>query len=76
MIKSKLIKLIIFFIISINLYSQGFISFPTPKNFDEFLKLYLKNEGLYTNLSDDTIGNLTSNIQIENLFQQWKEFHY
>ena len=72
MIKSKLIKLIIFFIISINLYSQGFISFPTPKNYDEFLKIYLKNEGLYTNLSDDTIGNLTSNIQIENLFQQWK----
>ena len=72
MIKSKFIKLIIFFIIGVNLYSQGFISFPTPKNYDEFLKIYLKNEGLYTNLSDDIISNLTSNIQIDNLFQQWK----
>ena len=65
-------RLIILFIIGVNLYSQGFISFPTPNTCDDFLKLYLKNEGLYTNLSIDIINNLTSNIQIENLFQQWK----
>lgn len=67
----RLIKLlIVLFTISFRLYPQ--LDITIPLNYDDFLKTYLKTEGLYNNLSEETINSLTHNTQINNIFQQWK----
>ena len=67
----RLLKLlIVLFTISFRLYPQ--LDITIPLNYDDFLKTYLKTEGLYNNLSEETINSLTHNAQINNIFQQWK----
>ena len=67
----RLLKLlIVLFTISFRLYPQ--LDITIPLNYDDFLKTYLKTEGLYNNLSEETINALTHNAQINNIFQQWK----
>ena len=71
MIRVKLLKLLIaLFVISVRLYPQ--LDITIPLNYDDFLKTYLKTEGLYNNLSEETINSLTHNGQINDIFQQWK----
>ena len=67
----RLVKLlIVLFTISFRLYPQ--LDITIPLDYDDFLKTYLKTEGLYNNLSEETINGLTHNAQINNIFQQWK----
>ncbi len=72
MIKFKFSKLIIFLIICINIYGQGLDPSLVPVDYGDFLTSYLKTEGLYNNLSEETLNSLTFNPQINALFQQWK----